>query len=136
MALKFNRTKTRREAISWMLMLAFLSLTLFPSHYHFHRVADASVPAPEGHARTTDVHVHTALDALDHHEDGHVIKSVADVPLKVQGGKLSWVFALMVFLPLLPFVARLTRLHPQSLVHRLPRSRRHNIPPTRAPPRA
>jgi hypothetical protein len=120
-----------------MLALAFLSWTLFPHHYHLHH-ADGSAPQGSGiqaHAASVHVHAHAASDDIAHHEDAHIIKAVADAPLKFQGSKLGWVAILLTFLLLLPLFTQVGRTHPLALAQPLPRFNRHAIPPLRAPPR-
>lgn len=137
MTLASYRRDTRQTAISWMLVLAFLSLTLFPHHYHLHHT-DGPAPQDSGiheHAASVHTHAHAASDDISHHEDAHIIKTVADAPLKFQASKLAWVAILLTFLLLLPLFTQVGRTHPLALTRPLPRFNRHTTPPLRAPPR-
>ncbi len=131
----FYRISTRHERLSWLLILTFLSLTLFPHHYHLHHVTDSALHDSGIQEHVTDIHVRTYLNDTVHHGDGHIIKSVADAPLKNHGAKLSWVVILVTFMLFLPLFAQAGCPFPLSIIHRLPRSNRHTTPPLRAPPR-
>ena len=134
MAFDFDKSTTRKDAVIRLLILAILSLTLFPHHYH-HHVAEPSVQILDRDLHPTGVHAHSTVEAIAHDEDSDVIKSVADAPLKGQNAKAGWVImALMVFLLCLAFVPQAAGVHPQPCGFRLPRFDRRKMPPLRAPP--
>lgn len=135
MITSFYRIAMHREAISWVLILAFLSLTLFQNHYHMYH-GPASVMQDSGsQEHVTAIHGHTDIQDISHHEDSHTIQPAADASLKTPGVQLHWVIILMTFSLLLPLLALAGRQLPLPILHRLPRFNRRSTPPLRAPPR-
>ncbi len=67
--------------ISWLLVCAVLSLTLFPAHLHLHHDQDLHSNSST-HEHVLDVHMATAQLDEEHHEDATVIDTVANVLVK------------------------------------------------------
>ncbi|MBU1191652.1 MAG: hypothetical protein KKE76_08060 [Gammaproteobacteria bacterium] len=125
----------RKEGISWLLILAFLSLTLFPHHYHLHHAAEAQTHDVGIQDHVIDIHGHADASGFNHHDDGHTIKPATDVSIKKSGVQLQLVIILLALLLIIPIVAQNVRQHPRSVKHRLPLSSLYTTPPLRAPPR-
>ncbi len=135
MKLKINTYSERRDAISWMLVVALLLLTLFPFHYHLHHDASAQVDGSPGHDHVTDIHFLADANGAEHHEVGHTVDSAVNPTLKYNN-VLSHIFAILLTLLVLYPIRTLTFSHVQlALSQRLPRITRHSNPPLRAPPR-
>jgi hypothetical protein len=132
---RFYTSAARQETIGWMLILAFLSLTLFPRHYHIHHVADPVVHDSSIQEHVIDIHSHADINDISHHINIHIIKSSVDSSLKTPGFQPSWVAIPVIFSLLLPLLAHKGHRYPLSAMQRLPRFIRHRIPPLRAPPR-
>ncbi|MDT8388657.1 MAG: hypothetical protein RQ736_14215 [Thiogranum sp.] len=135
MTADFHRTVARNKTISAMLILVFLSMTLFPQHFHMHHTADVTGHDSHSHAHVVDIHAHTGASDISHHNDGHIIESGADMSFKTPGLQLPWIAVLVLFSLLLPVFSRANGWHPPDESRRLRRFNRHSIPPLRAPPR-
>ncbi|MDT8403192.1 hypothetical protein [Sulfuriflexus sp.] len=104
MNLTLRSMTTPKKAFSWLLMLAFLSLVLFPYHYHLHHtdtMNDAGMPAT---THVLDTHFYSGANALDEHPDDHderhTIEHSSDITIKSY--KLQFpVLALLLFISLL-----------------------------------
>lgn len=135
MILSSRRTADRRAAISWILVLAFLSLTLFPHHYHMHQVPAPAMQSAELHEHVTHVHDHAGIQNFSHQIDSHTVQPVGDASLNTPGVQLPSVITLMIFSLVLLLFAQAGPQRPLPVLHRLPRFNRHSTPPLRAPPR-
>ena len=118
-----------------MLILAFLSLTLFPYHYHLHHAADTQAHDVGIQDHVIDIHGHLDASGFSHHDDSHTINPVTDVPIKKSNVPLQLVFVLLTLLLIMPLLTQKVRQHPRSVKHRLPLSNFYTTPPLRAPPR-
>lgn len=134
MKLKFHKYSVRRDAISWMLVVSLLLLTLFPFHYHLHHDVSAQINGATTHSHVTELHILEAANDADHYEVGHTVDSAVDPTLKYNN---VWppVFVILLTLSvLLPLSMRTFSYAQLSLSQRLPRFIRHSSPPLRAPP--
>ena len=118
-----------------MLILAFLSLNLFPHHYHLHHVTDPVTQDVSLQDHFLDIHAHADISDSSHHDATHTIKPATDLSLKKPGVQLPWVVILMTLLLIMPLLALQGRLHPLSIKHWSPNSNLYTNPPLRAPPR-
>ncbi len=118
-----------------MLILAFLSLTLFPHHYHLHHAADPVTQDVSLQNHVIDIHAHADISDSSHHDAAHIIKPATDLSLKKPGLQLPWVVILMTLLLTMPLLALQGRLNPLSIKHWSPSSNLYTNPPLRAPPR-
>jgi hypothetical protein len=132
----FSGTGARHGATSWMLMLALVSATLFPQHYHMHHVDDSVLHESGIRIHVMDLHSHADIDDIGHDLDGHTVNTATDISLNTPGFQLPWVAILLTVLLLLPAPAAAGRQRPTPLLHQLPCFNRHTTPPLRAPPRA
>jgi hypothetical protein len=135
MTLSFYRTAASQGATSWMLILALVSATLFPQHYHMHHVDDSVLHESGVRIHVMDLHSHAQIDDISHEEDGHTVNTATDISLNTPGFQLPWVAILVTVLLLLPAPAAGGRQRPTPLLHQLPCFNRHKTPPLRAPPR-
>ncbi len=134
---------TRKKAFSWLLMLAFLSLAVFPYHYHLHHV-DAHdgvrVAAP---VHVLDTHFYTGSNESDDHSDqhmdghdnSHTIESSSDITIKSSTSKLPLLALLFTISLLLLFSKREKLLRLAPLDRKRPSFNPYHTPPLRAPPR-
>jgi hypothetical protein len=136
MTLGYYRTASHRKAISWMLMLPFLSLMLFPHYYHMHHVGDAENHDTGSSEHVIAIHGHSEFKDISHQRDGHTIKPAGDVSLKSAGTQLPLTVILVIFLLLLPVPVLAARQPPPRVMQRASCWNRHSTPPLRAPPRA
>lgn len=133
---RFYPTAARKQAISWMLIVAFLSLTLFPHHYHLHHVTDSTASESGLQEHAMDVHIYTDIEDINRHADSYIIKSGVDVSFKSQGLQLPWVVViLVVFSLLLSLFLQESKRYPGPGILQPRRFNRHTTPPLRAPPR-
>jgi len=131
-----NMAYTSKLAINGLLVLAFLSLTLFPYHLHLHHHDDEAV-APAN--ITTQGHVtelHGVLDPThsEHHQDSHTIEPASDITLKSSIIKLPFAALILVLAILLPLFKRVLSLQPAAIDQRITYHRWYTTPPLRAPP--
>ncbi|MDT8452603.1 MAG: hypothetical protein RQ936_07670 [Gammaproteobacteria bacterium] len=127
---------TLGKTFSWLLMLAFLSLTVFPYHYHLHHVdkpAEVGVTAP---AHVLDTHFYAGTDELGDHNDRHIIESSSDISIKSPGLQLPSVELLFLISLLLAFNKREKPLRLTQLDLKLPPLNPYSIPQLRAPPQS
>ena len=131
----FYKCGTRKEGISWLLILAFMSLTLFPYHYHLHHAADTQAHEIGIQDHIIDIHGHHDASGFSHHDSSHTINPVSDVPVKKSGVQLQLVIILLTLVLIIPLLTQKFRQHPRAIKHRLPLSSLYTTPPLRAPPR-
>lgn len=142
---RYEKTKTQmtladyrqapQSGISWMLILAFLSLTLFPYHYHLHHAVATAEQSVDNHNHSVDFHAHSDGSGFSDHDTGPSIEPVIDAPVKKSGVQLPWVAILLALLLILPLRAWQGRLHPDTDEPQSYRFSPYLIPPLRAPPR-
>lgn len=118
-----------------MLILAFLSLTLFPYHYHLHHIADPLTHDLDIQNHVIDIHGYMDISGFSHHDASHTVQPTTDISLKKPGIQLPWVVILVALLFALHLFAQQGRQHPLSVKHRPPRFNYYTSPPLRAPPR-
>ena len=125
---------TRQKAVSCLLMLAFLSMTLFPFHYHLSHAQDQSPYDSVSYAHVLDIHFHADNGETNDHDGSHTIESAANKTLKSTATPLPLFALLITLLLLVPFNRRGGLLRPLPL-HQIYRSLYpHHGPPLRAPP--
>lgn len=129
---------TSKKAFSWLLMLAFLSLTLFPYHYHLHHANDPAEVGVAAPSHVLDTHFYAGTgDSDDHpgdHNDSHTIESSSDITVKSSSFQLPLLALLFVFSLLLPLNKREKHLRLSALDQKRPSLNPYNTPPLRAPP--
>ncbi len=134
----FYQIAMHRRPVSYMLIVAVLSLTLFPLHFHLHHAHDAGVhdDAAHGHAHTVDLHGLTEPGAVEHHDDSHAIEPTTYTAVKLSGLQLPLFFAAFVLLALLlPGVQHVLH-RTVTVIRGLGRDTRYRLPLLRAPPLA
>lgn len=134
----FHQIAAHRRAVSCLLMLAVLSLTLFPFHFHLHHahdVADHGDSAPD-HAHTVDLHGLAEIGVVGHHDEGHAIDPTAYAAVKMTGLQIPLFFAAFVLLVLLLPGTGHIRYRPVSDIRGIPGVSRYSLPLLRAPPLA
>lgn len=131
----YYRRAARQSGISWTLILAFLSLTLFPYHSHLQHAADSVAQTDDNPQHAIDFHAHMDGSGFSHHDDSHSIKPVTDAPIKKPGVQLPWFAILLALLLILPLRALQGRLQPASVGPEFYRFRPYLTPQLRAPPR-
>ena len=134
----FYKIAAQRRPVSYLLMLAVLSLTLFPFHFHLHHAQDVADDGDHahGHVHTVDLHGFTDIDAADHHDESHAIDPTTYAAVKMTGLQLPLFFAaFMLLVLLLPRMQKQRhRLVPET--HGCCRDVHYTLPPLRAPPHA
>lgn len=115
-----------------MLVVALLSLVLFPYHYHLSHIEG---PLEVGAAtHVVDSHLHVGIEDAGA-DDYHTVESSTDITLKSPAFPLPLFAILFVFAFVLPLNKRLQRqmvaLRDQVRPAHLP----YSSPPLRAPPR-
>ncbi|MBU0500989.1 MAG: hypothetical protein KJ558_06670 [Gammaproteobacteria bacterium] len=127
-----NSRFLHRRLIVWLLLLSFLSLTLFPYHYHLdHSVVSA--PVEHRHQNhSLDFHAHWDGEMADYEAD-HTIEPASDT-LVAKGVRLPPALLVLGLLILLPSIRRIAGHNVECLdtLHLDPF--RHDRPPLRAPP--
>ena len=125
---------TRQKAVSCLLMLAFVSMTLFPFHYHLSHAQDQTPYGGASYAHVLDIHFHAGNGETDHHDGSHTIESPANKTLKSATTPLP-LFALLIALALLVPLNKRGVLHRSIPLQQAYRSvYPHYTPPLRAPP--
>lgn len=124
---------TYKQAISWLLVLSFLSLTLFPCHFHLHHGEEPTPASITAYNHFVDLHGVLDLTDSDHHQDSHTIEPATDLTLKSLSVQLPLAFLVLSLLVLLPYT-RAERLNIATINDKLPHFRWHTTPPLRAPP--
>lgn len=133
---------TTKQAVSFLLVFALLSLTLFPIHYHFHHEdvnAHAIVESKHhghdhNHGHVSELHKSFVLIDSDHPEDSHTIEPVPDLKQKSATTPLVFTF-LVLSLLVIPLLS--SRIYSRLLVLnnlKLPCFHCYKSPPLRAPP--
>lgn len=139
-----DNTISAKQAISFMLVLALFSLTLFPIHYHFyhddvkaHAIVESKHHVHEhGHhnGHVSEVHKSFALIDTDHPQDSHTMEPLSDLKLKSATTSLVLVFLILSLL-VVPLLS--SRIYSRRLVLnnlKLPCFHCYKSPPLRAPP--
>lgn len=138
-----ERLDTDRRATSWLLIMLFLSLTLFPVHFHFYHeegaghtdaVADHHVDHHKAGDHVTQAHGALDIFDLDHNEGSHTIEPVSDSKMKAASYQLVLAFLIisLVLLSVSPVRALSRRL--EDFEQKLSCLHWYNSPPQRGPP--
>jgi hypothetical protein len=130
----FYKLALHKRGISFLLIPAFLLLTLFPFHFHLHHADGAAAHDPAASPHTIDMHVLSNIADADHHSGSHAIDPTAYAASKISALQLPLFIAAFALLLLLPRVQQL-RYQPISDIHAFTQHARYTFPPLRAPPR-
>jgi len=125
---------THKKAINWLLVLAFLSLTLFPYHYHLHHTDDPTEIGAATHVHVVEPHLHVGIEDAGDHDGNHTIESSSGITLKTSGPQLPLFAMLFVLSLLLPFNRREEHQLSAPVNQELPPHNPGITPPLRAPP--
>lgn len=126
---------THKQVIVWLLLLSFLSLMLFPNHYHLYHDSSSTIADIEAHDH--EVSFHDSVDQLyaDHHQDNHIVDVSTDLtfkPANIQLPLIVLILSLVLLLPL--YSGAITQLRLAFSNHKPSGLYRFSIPPLRAPP--
>jgi hypothetical protein len=131
----FHQFALHKRGISFLLIPAFLLLTLFPFHFHLHHADDGVAHDSAAYTHTIDLHVLSDFADSNHHKNSHAIDPTAYASFKISGLRLPlFILAFSVLLLLLPGAQRI-RYSLVYVIHGFTQKTRYNTPPLRAPPR-
>lgn len=130
----FHGTTSFRQSISWLSLLTFLSLTLFPYHYHLHHDSSPETNGIASYDHVIDGHGLLAVGDSDHHRDSHIIEPVSEFTYKQSNIQLPSLLLILALVMLVPLYRRVSQLRIESSDQKPPGFFRHNTPPLRAPP--
>jgi len=126
---------THKQVIVWLLMLSFLSLMLFPNHYHIYHDSSSTIADIEAHDHEVGFHDSVDLVHADHHQDSHIVDLSTDITFKSTNIKLPLFVLILSLVLLLPlYSGALSQLRLVSSNHKPSGLYRFSIPPLRAPP--
>lgn len=129
-----NIANTSKQTISWLLVLALLSLTLFPYHYHLNHEEVASPVGIAAQQHAVDHHGALDLTVSDHQQDSHTVEPATDLTLKSSSVQVPLAILVLCLVILLPLSMRVDRLRIETVNQRLTQLRWYTTPPLRAPP--
>lgn len=129
-----HKTITYKQAAVWLLVLAFVSMTLLPYHYHLHH-EDHSSPA-DVTTKSHLVELHSALTTADsdHHQESHTVEPASDIRLKSANIHIPLAILVLSLMLLMPPVIRVYSLRLATESHQLILQRWYTSPLLRAPP--
>ena len=122
------------KGITWLILLSFLSMTLFSNHYHLHHDADSTHVEQKAHDHEMDFHFVSDEIDVDHHQDDHTVDLSSDITFKPTNIQIPLFVLIVTLVLLLPLFSGLVR---QSFPYRnnkFLKQLRFNTPPLRAPP--
>ena len=118
------------KSVIWLIISAFLLVTILPSHYHLHHDFDVD---PSAHAHSVDLHLLADKSGSDHHDED--IDSFAATPDgTVKNNNNSIIFLLSSFVIFVLALAGTTRIRKSNINFLLKQQTYFNLPPLRAPP--
>ena len=134
----------RSKAVSVMLVIALVFLTILPAHFHLHFVeltgvvGAASDSAAHSHEHVVDLHVYNSSEnsahPFSHHDDAQIIKTSPDGRLK----NLDFEFSpFLIFVSLLAFAVLAVSAsspRPARQISANFQNNYHRSPPLRGPP--